>query len=121
MSYVPLGSRSKAGTSAGGQDWVITFGPADLHISSEIQWFECYKFVVAGTEGSTFTVEVDGAAWDVNTFGQANALDMVQPLLLTAGQSLTFGYTYAAPGTPPQATIWLRYDPALLPSRVRAV
>jgi hypothetical protein len=115
VSYILLGSR---GPQAGAADttgnntgnWTIAFTPGILNVN--VAEFECYKIVVTGAAGSTFTVFIENKQWDLAIYGAANSWDPMQPMILRPGQTLYFYYSDAVTdNTPPVATIWLRYDP----------
>lgn len=117
MSYKSLGSRGPitgvadtTGNNTG--NWTISFTPDILTVS--VGQYECYKIVIRGAAGSSFTVYVENKQWDVAVYGTANAWDPVQPLLLNPGQTVYFYYSDpVSDQTPPVATIWLRYDPEI--------
>jgi hypothetical protein len=117
MTLVTLGSRSAKGikdnTNLNPGNWTIPFTP-DI-INTNVPQFEVYKMVVKGAAGTTFNVFVDNFLWDVGIYGTLNSWDPQQPLILRPGQSLFFAYSDPiTDNTPPSATIWLRYDTALL-------
>lgn len=115
MSYKLLGSRGpitgKADTSGmNSGNWTIAFTPDILSVT--VSQFEVYKIVVHGASGSQFDVVIENKQWDNSVFGQDNAWDPNQPMVMIPGQTLYFLYSDpTTDNTPPNATIWLRYDP----------
>lgn len=118
MSYKTLGSRGPvtglldtSGHNPG--NWTVAFTPDIIHIT-QFQ-FEVYKIVVKGAPNTTFDVYVELYQWDTAIYGTKNSWDPSQPLIMRPGESLYICYSDAvADDIPPQATIWLRYDPDLL-------
>jgi hypothetical protein len=116
MTYVTLGSRGPvtgtpdtSGKNPG--NWTIAFDPDTINVN--ISQFEVYKMVVKSAAAGvpTFDVYVDTFQWDTGIYGTRNSWDPVQPLILRPGQYLYFCYSDPdTDGTPPTATIWLRYD-----------
>lgn len=117
MSTVTLGARGpvkgKLDTSNHNPgNWTIAFDPSVLNVN--VPQFEVYKMVVMGAANTTFNVFVDFWQWDTGVYGQQNAWDPMQPLILIPGQTLYFCYSDpVSDNTPPTATIWLRYDATL--------
>lgn len=117
MSYITLGWRGpvtgvadNTGNNKG--NWTISFTPDVINVN--VSQFEIYHMVVKGANNTTLTVFVDGGQWDVATYGTLNAWDPEQPLIMRPGQTLYFYYSDpVSDGTPPVATIWLRYDPSI--------
>lgn len=113
-TYVDLGSRGpvKGAADTSGLNpgnWSITFDPATLAVS--LPQFEVYKMVVSGAANTTFKVYRESKQWDVGVYGTLNSWDPQQPLLMHDGETLLFAYSDpVTDGTPPSATIWLRYD-----------
>lgn len=117
MAGILLGVRGpvtgKADTSGHNPgNWTVAFTP-DL-INVNVSQFEVYKMIVSGAVGTTFNVFVDNFLWDVGIYGTLNSWDPLQVLILRPGQSLYFCYSDpTSDNSPPQATIWLRYDATL--------
>jgi hypothetical protein len=117
LSNVSLGARGpvKGATDNSGHNpgnWTIAFTPAQLNVN--VPQFEVYKMIVAGATNTTFNVFVDFYQWDTGVYGQQNAWDPQQPLILQPGQTLYFCYSDpVTDNAPPTATIWLRYDATL--------
>lgn len=119
MGYIPLGTRGpvtgaldNSGHNPG--NWTIAFTPNLLTVN--VSYFEVYKMIVQGASGTTFNVFVDLMQWDTAVYGTQNSWDPMQPLLMKPGENLYFCYSDAVSDlTPPVATIWLRYDPAIQP------
>jgi hypothetical protein len=117
-TYVTLGYRlgntvnnQVAADSTGNNPgkWTVTFDPKTLNVT--VPYFECYKIVVTGAKGSTFTTFVDLAQWDAPQRGDTNVWDPQQPIPLTPGTYLYFYWSdQATDGFPPTVTLWLRYD-----------
>jgi hypothetical protein len=60
----------------------------------------------------TFDVYVDSQKWDTGVYGNRNSWDPSEPLIMRPGQTLNFLYSNpTTDGFPPNAWIWLRYDP----------
>lgn len=98
-------------TSYNPGNWTIAFDPAALAVSTQIRYFEVYKMIVHGAAGTVFDVRVDRNLWDTAVFGFQNSWDPTQPLRMQQGQSLYFLYSDpVSDGTPPTATVWLRYN-----------
>jgi len=121
MTLVTLGSRGPVTgaadtTTFNPGNWTIPFTPDIINVN--VPQFEVYKMVVSGADDTTFNVYVDNFLWDVGIYGTLNSWDPQQPLILRPGASLYFAYSDpVTDGTPPVATIWLRYDTAFLSGR----
>lgn len=123
-TYITLGNRGpvtgvpdQSGLNAG--NWSIQFTPDILQCN--IPQFEVYKMVVHGAPGTTFRVFVDIKEWDVGISGFLNSWDPQQPLIMNPGQTLLFAYSDpTTDNTPPNATIWLRYDQDIGVNRLSA-
>lgn len=117
MSYVTLGKRGKitgvkdpTGLNQG--NWTIVFSPDIINVN--LSQFEVYKMIVTGAANTTFDVYVDNSQWDTAVYGTRNSWDPMQPLIMRPGENLYFLYSDpVTDGTPPTATIWLRYDPSV--------
>jgi len=123
MTYITLGYRPQTGkkdtTGLNPGNWTISFTPDIINVNVTTQ-FEVYKIIVHGAQNTTFNVFVDNALWDTGVYGTQNSWDPTQPLILRPGQTLSL--TYSDPvtdNTPPTATIWLRYDPSILPGQMQ--
>jgi hypothetical protein len=117
MSYVTLGSRGpvtglpdNSGHNPG--NWTIAFTPDILNVN--LSQFEVYHMVVNGAPNTNVKLYVNIAQWDIATYGTQNAWDPEQPLIMRPGETLYFCYSDAVTdNNPPNATIWIRYDPAI--------
>lgn len=112
-TYVPLGSRTVEGipdpTGRNSGKWTVVFDPPT--ISCNLPYFEVCHIVIEGAIGSSFTVFIEAAQWDTNQNGNANSWDPSVPMPLRPGQNLYFFWSDPdTDNTPPQVTIWLRYD-----------
>jgi hypothetical protein len=121
VSYVPLGSKQVTSvadtTGLNSGNWTAEFTKQVLGIG--IASYECYAITVQAVPAFT-TVDVY-----VNTRLRSTAVlignaewDPSQPLLLTPVDEVYFAWSLAASGTPPQVTMWLRYDPTVQPAPV---
>lgn len=114
-TYAGLGPRRASGTSQDNINWTVTFDPDVFLVSDSIPFFEVYKIVVNAVASSVFTVFIESYQWDANLFGESNAWDPNEPMLLQPGQTVYFYYTYSSANvSPPTVTLWLRYDKSLL-------
>jgi hypothetical protein len=117
MSYITLGSRGpvKGLPDTSGQNpgnWTIAFTPDIINVN--LSQFEVYHMKIAGAVNTSVRLSVDLAQWDIATYGTLNAWDPAQPLIMRPGETLYYFYSDpVSDGTPPTATIWLRYDPAI--------
>jgi hypothetical protein len=117
-TYVPLGPRvasqnqgqvaqDNTGNNTG--NWTVQYTPQDINCN--IPYFEVCHITVNGAPGSTFTIFIDTFQWDTNQNGSNNSWDPAVPMPLRPGQWLYFYYSDpVSDDTPPQVTIWLRYD-----------
>lgn len=117
-TYRTLGFRTATGvkdnTGRNTGNWTVTFDPQTINV--QLTQFECYKIVIHGAPGSTFTVYIDQAQWDTSQRGDINSWDPTQPMPLNHGQYLYFFWSDAiTDNNPPTVTIWLRYDRDLKP------
>lgn len=119
MSYVTLGSRvavaaaDPTGLNTG--NWTNAFGVGVLKVT--VPYYEIYAITVkdvpslatvtgyVGVRVRTTALLVGDAEWDPQ-----------QPMLMTPTDELYLAWNQPATGTPPTATIWLRYDPAIQPT-----
>jgi hypothetical protein len=117
VAYNTLGARGpiKGTADTSGHNpgnWTVAFTPDIINVN--VAQFEVYKMIVSGANNTTFNVFVDTWLWDVGVYGTLNAWDPNEPLIMRPGQNLYFCYSDAiSDGTPPIATIWLRYDATL--------
>lgn len=124
MTYITLGSRGpvtgkKDNTGLNPGNWTILFTPDIININLFTQ-FEVYKMIVHGAPNTTFNVFVDNQLWDTGVYGTQNSWDPVQPLILRPGQTLAFAYSDPVTDlNPPTCTIWLRYDPSIIPGQAQ--
>jgi hypothetical protein len=94
-------------------NWTVVFDPNAINCN--VPLFEVCHIVVNGAAGATFDVYVDLAQWDTNQNGYKNSWDPAVPLPLKPGQYLYFYYSDStSDNTPPQISIWLRYDQDIL-------
>jgi|ERR1700683_2117687 hypothetical protein len=118
MTLVTLGSRGPVTgaadtTTKNPGNWTIAFTPDIINVN--VPQFEIYKMIVKGAQSTTFSVYVDNFLWDVGVYGTLNSWDPVQPLIMRPGQGLYFAYSDpTSDGTPPVATIWVRYNTDIL-------
>jgi hypothetical protein len=111
MSYINYGARRVVGaadnTGLNTGKWTVQFTPSILAVQQNP--FECYKIIVAGASGSTFTIYIDNYQWDNVQVGQVNSWDPNQVMLINPGQTVYFFWSDAdTDGTPPVVTMWLR-------------
>lgn len=112
-TYVNLGSRQVTGiadnTGRNEGNWTVTFSPDIINVN--MPYCEVSHIVVNGAPGSQFSVWIDAQQWDTNQLGQNNSWDPAIPMPLRPGQYLYFFYSDAtSDNSPPNVTIWLRYD-----------
>ena len=112
-TYVSLGSRYLVGvadvTMRNTGNWTISFDPSALNIN--MPYFEVSHIVCHGAAGTTFDIWIDLREWDANQNGYTNSWDPSIPLPLHPGETLYFFWSDTTQdGTPPNVTIWLRYD-----------
>ncbi len=120
MPYRTLGARTlkgKADTTGNNTgNWTIAFTPDVINVSTQIPEFEVYKIVLKGAaQTASFDLYIDVNLWDTNVYAAQNSWEPASGyLVLRAGQTMFFYYNSASSdGHQPQATIWLRHDPAL--------
>jgi hypothetical protein len=107
-----VGALDYTGLNSG--NWTIAFTPAILNFT--VPQATVYKLQVSGALGSNFNIYVDSDQWDVNIFGTQNSWhdDAGDELMLRVGQTLFLMYSDpVTDGTPPEATLFLRYDDSL--------
>jgi hypothetical protein len=115
--YVDLGPRGPITgvadtTTLNPGNWSVVFD--ESVIASNLPLIECYKMIVKGAQGTTFTVYRNNKTWDVGVYGTLNSWDPEQPLIINQGDTIVFAYSDpATDGNPPVVTIWLRYDSTL--------
>lgn len=112
-TYVDLGSRTLTGvadtTGKNVGNWTVIFDPQTM--SNSVPYMEVSHIVITGAAGSSFSIFVDINQWDQVQNGTQNSWDPVVPIPLRPGQYLYFFWSDpATDGTPPNVTIWLRYD-----------
>lgn len=106
-----VGSEDETGFNPG--NWTVVFGPDVMNCN--MPYFEVCHIVVNGAAGATFDVFIDLAQWDTNQNGFKNSWDPAVPMPLRPGQYLYFYYSDPVSDlTPPEITIWLRYDQDIL-------
>lgn len=116
MAYVPLGSRGPVTAAAdttglNGTNYTANFDVAALN--ARVPVCELYSMSVTGlTVVATVTVYVNGKVRSTAKLLGNAEWDPNQPILLTDGDDLALAFDFGT-GTKPQATVWLRYDPAL--------
>jgi hypothetical protein len=120
VSYITLGSRqvAAAADSTGLNPGNYTAFFATQIVNVNIPYFELYSASVTGVPSALFTITVyvnNAVRSTAQLFGNSE-WDPSQPILLVPGDQVTFAFSLAATGTPPEATIWLRYDPAINPT-----
>lgn len=120
MSYITLGSREviAAADSTGLNEgnWTNAFPLATL--GAKVAYYEVYSMVVTNVpaNGSIVAYVNNRRRTSAKLFGNAE-WDPSQPILMTPDDELYLCWTFAAAtGTPPDATVWMRYDPAVQPA-----
>lgn len=115
MSYIGLGSRvltaatDTSGLNAG--NYSSQFAAAAMSVN--VPYFEVYSMSVTGLGSvATITVYVNGKVRSTAKLLGNAEWDPNQPILLTPADELLLAWDFGT-GTPPSATIWLRYDPAV--------
>lgn len=92
-------------------NWTIAFTPAILNVN--VPEFLIYKIQVAGALGATFNLFIENVEWDTNVFGTQNSWhdDQGDNLVVRTGENVYLEYSDpVTDGTPPVATLFLRYD-----------
>lgn len=115
-TYLTLGPKTAKGaedtTGLNEGNWTVTFGPQEL--GQRVPFFEVYKIVIAGAAGSSAIVRIDGNNWDYVQRADANSWEAGSPMPLTPGQTVYWFWSDpVTDDTPPQVTMWLRYDLAI--------
>jgi hypothetical protein len=115
LSYRYLGKRGPitgaadtSGLNSG--NWTIAFTPAILN--TQVPELLVHKIQIAGALGSSFNVFIENVQHDVGIFGNVNSwFDDSDQLVIRPGETLYFCYDNpSTDGSPPVATIFLRYD-----------
>ena len=119
MSYIELGSREitaaadTSGLNPG--NWTNAFDQSVLTV--KVARYEVYSIVVTQVPSLATVIAY------VNTRIRTSALlagnsewDPAQPILMAQADELYLCWDLAASGTPPAATVWMRYDPAVQPA-----
>lgn len=112
--YAGLGSRKQQATrdDSGLNDgnWTVHFAAVDIGVF--LPWFEVYRAVAEKvTPGSTLRVYIGDQEISYAPFGGTGGeWDPSQPALMQPGQDMYFCFDHPATGTPPQVTIWLRFQ-----------
>lgn len=118
MSYIGLGSRLalSATDTTGLNDGNATNAFPVNVLGAKVPYYEVYSITVRfvpvlstitayiGTRVRTSALLAGNAEWDPS-----------QPILLTYSDELYLCWDIAEPDPPIEATIWLRYDPAIQP------
>lgn len=120
MSYITLGSRyaqavpDTSGLNQG--NYTCQFTAAELNVN--VPFYELYSMSVTGLlVVATVTVYVNNRVRSSARLLQASEWDPAQPMLLTPPDEVYLAWSFGT-GTPPAATVWLRYDPDIQPGRV---
>lgn len=120
MSYITLGSQVTTAaadtTGLNEGNWTNAFTVAEL--GAKVPYYEIYSMSVTGVpaNGSVVAYVNNRIRSSAKLFGNAE-WDPSQPILMTPDDELFLCWTAApASGTPPQATVWMRYDPAIQPA-----
>lgn len=121
MSYVGLGSKvttAKADpTGLNTGNWTNAFDVGVL--GAKVPHYECHHIsLTAVPSGATVIVYIGSRIWSSVLLAGNAEWDPAQPMLLTSTDEVYFAWNRAATGTPPIATMWLRYDPALVPATI---
>lgn len=115
MSYKTLGPRGPitgvadpTGNNTG--NWTIIFNPVLMNFT--IPEVYIYKLTVQGALGSSFDLYIENQKHASNIFGNQNDYnDDSDTLIIRPGETLYLYYNDpSSDGTPPVATIFLRYD-----------
>jgi hypothetical protein len=116
VSYAYLGKRGPVTgtvdtTGFNSGNWTIAFTPAIINCN--VPELLIYKIQCQGALGATFNVYVENVEWDTNVFGTQNSWhdDAGDSLIMRPSETLSLCYSDPiSDGTPPVATIFLRYD-----------
>jgi len=121
MSYITLGSKQVTAaldtTGLNSGNWTNAFTLAVL--GAKVPYYEIYSISVTSVpvNGSLAAYVNQRIRTSAKLFGNAE-WDPSQPILMTPDDELFLAWAQAATGTPPVATVWLRYDPAVQPAGV---
>jgi hypothetical protein len=118
VSYIKIGRKKTTAaldqTGLNPGNWTNVMDHAVLGVN--VANFECYHLSITQLATiATLTVYVGIDIWDSVQLSGNSGWDPSQPLLLTPADDVYLCWSLAASGTPPIATAWLRYDPAVQP------
>lgn len=122
MTYVGLGSKVstavKDPTGLNPGNWTNVFDVSVL--GAKVSRYEVESITVRNIPGglATVTVYVGTRVRSSALLGGNSEWDPSQPIRLTYSDDLYICWNAPASGTPPEATVWLRYDPAAQPTRL---
>jgi hypothetical protein len=119
LSYVGIGRKKAVAaadlTGLNSGNWTNVFDHSVL--GAKVPYFECYHISVTNVPAlSTLTVFVGIDVFSAVLLAGDSEWDPAQPLPLTPDDDVYLCWNQAASGTPPTATMWLRYDPAINPA-----
>lgn len=118
MSYKYMGPRGPetgvadpTGNNTG--NWTIIFNPVLLNFT--IPQVYIYKITVNGALGSSFDLYIENQRHASNIFGNQNDFnDTSDSIIIRPGETLYFYFNNpSTDGSPPIATVFLRYDYSL--------
>lgn len=119
MSYIGLGSRDliaaadTTGLNTG--NWTNAFSTAVL--TSKVAYYEVYSIVATNVPALATVIAYVGSRRRSSAVLAGNSeWDPNQPILMTPSDELYLCWNLAASGTPPDVTVWMRYDPAIQPA-----
>lgn len=118
MSFITLGPRGPVTaaldtTGYNPGNYTCDF-PAAI-IGSKVPYFEVYSMNVTLSGLATVTVYQNNQVRSTALLFGNSEWDPSQPILLQALDELSLAFDFGT-GTPPVATIWLRYDPGINPA-----
>lgn len=120
MSYITLGSQvtTAAADNTGLNTGNFTNAFTAAVLGAKVPYYEIYSMSVTNVpvNGSLVAYVNSRVRTSARLFGNAE-WDPSQPILMTPDDELYIAWT-AAPdtGTPPVATVWMRYDPEIQPA-----
>jgi hypothetical protein len=117
VSYVGLGSKIATAaidhTGLNPGNFTNSFNVAVL--GAKVAYYEIYTMTVTGVPVLATVTAFVGTRVRTSALLAGNSeWDPSQPILMTPTDELYLCWNFAT-GTPPTATVWLRYDPAIQP------